>query len=207
MLAELLGTDLVIDNDVNWAAFAEHRTGAAGDLSDFCYCHLGHGLGGAVVRAGEPVRGSAGLAGEIAHLLTVGPGGRSMRLVDCFGVLELLHAGSAAIDVDRVRDSLSTEVRRPRVGAATPSSTPSPVRSARSPRCSTRPASSSAGRGARPADFVDRLAQRVDEVSVVATQLRTAQLGAEAPLSGARLATVRDAQNSLVGPLAREIGG
>ena len=107
LLGDLPGERLTIDNDVNWAALAEHRLGVAGDLGDFVYCHLGHGLGGAVVRAGEPVRGSAGLAGEIAHVLTLGPGLRPMRLIDCFGELDLLQPSSAAIDVGRVVDVLA----------------------------------------------------------------------------------------------------
>ena len=41
---------LQIDNDVNWEALAEARTGHATDLDEFFYCHLGHGLGGAIVR-------------------------------------------------------------------------------------------------------------------------------------------------------------
>ena len=44
-----------------------------------CYLHLGEGLGCAVVSDGEVRRGHAGLAGEIAHLVTAGPGGRRCR--------------------------------------------------------------------------------------------------------------------------------
>ena len=77
LLADLLGPELEVDNDVNWAALADHHEGSASDVDDFYYCHLGHGFGGAVVWAGEVVRGSRGLAGEIAHLQTGGPEGRS----------------------------------------------------------------------------------------------------------------------------------
>src|SRR6478752_7659884 len=53
LLSDLLGPDLHVDNDVNWAALAEYHDGSAVELEDFCYCYLGHGLGGAVVRSGE----------------------------------------------------------------------------------------------------------------------------------------------------------
>jgi predicted NBD/HSP70 family sugar kinase len=55
------------------------------------------------------------------------------------------------------------------------------------------------------ADFADRLADRVAELAVLPTQVRLAELGTTAPLTGARLAAVRAAQDSLLGPLAKEI--
>ena len=92
-----------VDNDVNWAALAERERGNATDLDDFALCYLGEGIGGAVVIDGKVVRGSRGLAGELAHARTTGPGGRSWTLVECFAAWNLLVPGSAAIDVGRVR--------------------------------------------------------------------------------------------------------
>ena len=83
---------VTVDNDVNWAARAEDRT------DDFVYLHLGEGLGCAVVSDGEVRRGHAGLAGEIAHLMTVGPGGVAMPLTEVFAALGLRRARSTAID-------------------------------------------------------------------------------------------------------------
>ncbi len=85
-----------MDNDVNWAARAE--LGRAG-VRDFVYLFLGEGLGCAVLSDGEVRRGHTGVAGEIAHLVTVGPGGAAMRLTDVFAALGLRRAGSTAIDV------------------------------------------------------------------------------------------------------------
>jgi hypothetical protein len=48
----------------------------AGSLDDFAYVFLGEGLGCAIVSGGEVSRGCAGLAGEIALIITVGPRGR-----------------------------------------------------------------------------------------------------------------------------------
>ena len=92
-----------VDNDVNWAALAERERGNATDLNDFTLCYLGEGIGGAVVIDGYVVRGSRGLAGELAHARTTGPGGRSSTLFECFAAWDLLVPGSEAIDVGRVR--------------------------------------------------------------------------------------------------------
>jgi predicted NBD/HSP70 family sugar kinase len=95
-----------VDNDVNWAALAEHRHGNATDLSDFTLCYLGEGIGGAVVVNGVIVAGHRGMAGELARAWTTGPGGRSLRLFECFAAWELLRPGSEAIDVGLVREVL-----------------------------------------------------------------------------------------------------
>lgn len=109
VLAELVDGPVTVDNDVNWAARAEHGHGRA---ADFVYLFLGEGLGCAVLADGEVLRGHAGLAGEIAHMVTVGPGGVAMRLTDVFGALGLRRPGSTAIDVPALLDAVSgAEVR------------------------------------------------------------------------------------------------
>ncbi|WP_406067887.1 ROK family transcriptional regulator [Micromonospora sp. NBC_01638] len=93
---------VVVDNDVNWAAQAERDTDPTG-LGDFAYVFLGEGLGCAIVSDGEVRRGHSGVAGEIAHLVTIGPRGQATRFIDVFADLDLRRAGTTAIDVDRVR--------------------------------------------------------------------------------------------------------
>jgi predicted NBD/HSP70 family sugar kinase len=100
VLADLVDGPVSVDNDVNWAARAEHRT------HDFVYLYLGEGVGAAVVSDGEVRRGHAGMAGEIAHVITVGPSGAAMRFTDVFAALGLRRAGSTAIDVDELRRSV-----------------------------------------------------------------------------------------------------
>ena len=93
---------MVVDNDVNWAAQAERDNAPAPALGDFTYVFLGDGLGAAVISDGRVIRGYAGFAGEIAHLITIGPQGQAMRLIEVFRVLGLRRPGSTAIDVDRL---------------------------------------------------------------------------------------------------------
>ncbi|MGK5683324.1 ROK family protein [Actinoplanes sp. URMC 104] len=104
---------VLVDNDVNWAATAER---AARRLDDFAYLYLGEGLGCAIVNDGAIRRGRTGLAGEIAHLVTAGPGGRATRFIELFGELGLRRSGSTAIDVGRLLDSDRAE--RDVIGAA-----------------------------------------------------------------------------------------
>jgi predicted NBD/HSP70 family sugar kinase len=99
VLAPHVDGPVTVDNDVNWAAGAER--GATG-ADHFAYVHLGEGLGCAVVSDGAVRRGSTGLAGELAHLVTTGPGGRATPLIEVFGELGLRRPGSTAIDVGRL---------------------------------------------------------------------------------------------------------
>jgi predicted NBD/HSP70 family sugar kinase len=96
VLAPYVDGPVVVDNDVNWAARAERAS------TDFVYLYLGEGLGCAIVNDGEVRRGSSGLTGEIAHLITAGPGGRAVRFIELFGELGLRREGSTAIDVERL---------------------------------------------------------------------------------------------------------
>jgi predicted NBD/HSP70 family sugar kinase len=98
LLSEVTRGPVVVDNDVNWAAQAE-RDAAGEAWTDVVYLYLGEGLGGAIISDGEVRRGGSGIAGEIAHVLTVGPDGTAMRFTDVFAALGLRHPGSTAIDL------------------------------------------------------------------------------------------------------------
>jgi predicted NBD/HSP70 family sugar kinase len=97
---------VIVDNDVNWAAQAERdhigSVGGKAHLRDFAYLYLGDGLGCAIVNDGQIRRGRTGLTGEIAHLITTGPGGRAIPFIDLFGELGLRRPGSTAVDVERL---------------------------------------------------------------------------------------------------------
>jgi glucokinase len=59
---------VIVDNDVNVAAVAEQRIGAASGLRNFICLVLGTGIGGAIVVDGKLVRGTYGGAGELGHV-------------------------------------------------------------------------------------------------------------------------------------------
>jgi predicted NBD/HSP70 family sugar kinase len=105
ILAPHVGGPVIVDNDVNWAAQAEREIAGSDALRDFAYLHLGEGLGCAIVSDGGIRRGTTGLAGEIAHMITVAPRGQAVRLIEVFGHLGLRHPGSTAIDVERLLSS------------------------------------------------------------------------------------------------------
>jgi glucokinase len=72
--SELLGShlpsrQLVIENDANFAALAEHRLGASKGYSDVMTVTLGTGIGGGVIIGGRVLVGAHGFAGEIGHMV------------------------------------------------------------------------------------------------------------------------------------------
>src|SRR5689334_21015385 len=68
-LATRLGVPIVVDNDANLGAMAEHQHGAGRGVADLLYVKLASGVGAGLVLGGRLHRGTAGLAGEIGHVL------------------------------------------------------------------------------------------------------------------------------------------
>ncbi len=99
---------VLVDNDVHWAARAEREAAGAGKLDDYAYLYLGEGLGCAVVSDGDVRRGNRGIAGEVAHLITRGPGGRATTFTDVFATLHLRRSATTAIDTQAVTGLLDT---------------------------------------------------------------------------------------------------
>lgn len=69
-----LGRTVIIENDTNLAARAEHVLGAARDVDDFALVWIGTGLGLAALIGGRVHRGVTGAAGEIGYLPVPGVG-------------------------------------------------------------------------------------------------------------------------------------
>ncbi|MGV9318828.1 ROK family protein [Streptomyces sp. NPDC003660] len=108
VLAPHVTGPVLVDNDVNWAARAEHE---AVGVDEFVYVHLGEGLGCTVVTDGAVRRGHRGLAGEIAHVCTSGPDGTAMPLTEVFAALGLRRTDSTAIDVDALETAVGADER------------------------------------------------------------------------------------------------
>ncbi len=67
MLEERLDLPVVLDNDVNALAVAEHWFGAGRGVSDFLALSIGRGVGLGMILNGRLYRGSGGGAGEFGH--------------------------------------------------------------------------------------------------------------------------------------------
>jgi predicted NBD/HSP70 family sugar kinase len=99
-LGGFVAGEVVVDNDVNWAARAEAAHGGALDeRGDFAYLHLGSGLGCAVVADGVVLRGRGGLAGEVAHVITCDHRGRAVTFTGFFEAAGLRRVATPAVDV------------------------------------------------------------------------------------------------------------
>jgi glucokinase len=109
-LSGRLQIPVVVENDANAAAWAEHRFGAGQGESDLVVITLGTGIGAGIVRHGEIIRGRFGMAGEMGHLPLVQDG----RLCPCgqHGCWERYVSGEAvALDA---RERVAAEPERGR---------------------------------------------------------------------------------------------
>ncbi len=75
-LAARLGLPVVMDHDVNSAAWAEYQAGAAQGCAVALLIALGTGIGAGLVVDGAIYRGAHGVAPELGHVQVV-PGGRA----------------------------------------------------------------------------------------------------------------------------------
>ena len=62
-----IGAPVVVHNDANLGALAEHRFGAGRRYQDLVYVKSSHGVGAGLVLGGRIYAGAAGMAGEIGH--------------------------------------------------------------------------------------------------------------------------------------------
>ncbi|SDT07831.1 Sugar kinase of the NBD/HSP70 family, may contain an N-terminal HTH domain [Friedmanniella luteola] len=198
LLAPLLDVAPRIDNDVNWAALAEHAEGAARDLDEFFFVYLGPGIGAASVSGGAVRHGAGGLAGELAHVLTVGPDGRGVRLVAALAAQGLLLPGSPALDVERVLAVLASRSAPDREAgdqlARAVAGALASVTALLNPRAVVL-----GGPWGGADGFSSRVRAALAGLAAVPTELRTSTLGADAALSGARIDAVRRMQAALGG--------
>jgi predicted NBD/HSP70 family sugar kinase len=74
-LGAVLKMPILVGNDAELGALAEHLRGAARGSSDAVYVSADVGVGGGVISDGSALRGTAGYVGEIGHMV-INPGGR-----------------------------------------------------------------------------------------------------------------------------------
>ena len=98
-LRSRLDIPVMVDNDANLGALAEAAFGAGRDAGDLVYLKISSGIGAGLILNGRLYRGSAGLAGELGHVL-VNPDGIVCRCGNR-GCLETVAATGALVDLLR----------------------------------------------------------------------------------------------------------
>jgi predicted NBD/HSP70 family sugar kinase len=120
-LERRLGFPVVVENEANLSALAEHWTGAAVGIDDFV-CVFGEvGVGGGIVLGGRLFRGTHGFGGEFGHI-SVDPEGRSCACgsrgcVETLAGLETIARAAGISPVIGPRSLTDELVRRAQDGA------------------------------------------------------------------------------------------
>ncbi|MFD8693095.1 ROK family protein [Streptomyces sp. NPDC059651] len=218
-LQQRLPATVLVENETNLAAVAEHRAGAAQDHDTFVLLWLGLGVGAAVMLDGKVRRGASGGAGEIGFLPVPGTL-RTPSAVNCDGGLHSL-VGSAALCELAAAHGITTSPRGQELGAAVAVSAAlagegdsetflgiladrlalgaAAIASVLDPGCVLLSGEVGHAGG-------DALAARVEErlamMSPLRTEVRAGLLGGTAVLRGALLAAREAAQDALFTPVA-----
>lgn len=99
VLSERLARPVVVDNDANAAALAEHELGAGRGYQDVVFVRMSYSTGAGIVLGGHLHRGFAGTAGEIGHV-QVDPRGDICRCGNR-GCLDTVVSSTALLDLLR----------------------------------------------------------------------------------------------------------
>jgi glucokinase len=97
---------VLLENDANAAAVAEHRLGAARGARHVVMLTLGTGVGGGLILDDRLYRGSVGAAGELGHITIDLDGPQCQGACPGRGHLEVRASGHAA---DRLADRAAAE--------------------------------------------------------------------------------------------------
>ncbi|PCG82451.1 ROK family transcriptional regulator [Streptomyces sp. WZ.A104] len=192
-LQQRLPATVLVENETNLAAMAEHRAGAARDRETFVLLWLGHGVGAAVMLDGKLRQGASGGAGEIGFLPVPGAGGLPSA-AHCDGGFHSL-AGSAAVAGLAARHGLAAAGAVPE-GYADEAAAVDAVRRALEP-------------GQRGGPFLDELADRLAlGAAAVVSILDPGCLllaGAVGHAGGAALASRVEERLTAMSPLRTEV--
>ncbi len=214
-LRRRLRVPVLLENEVNLAAAAEQRLGAARDRDTFVLLWLGFGVGAALVLDGSLRRGASGGAGEIGFLPVLGPG-RLPTATDCDGGFHTLAGSAALCELARTHDIpasaaddaeaaaaairyavesgaeefLATLAERIAIGAAA-------VTAVLDPGCVVL--GGELGRAGGDA-LADRVSRQLAEISPLRTEVRAGTVGGSGVLEGAVLTAMSAAQDALFTP-------
>jgi glucokinase-like ROK family protein len=95
-LAKHYDVPLMVDNDANLGALAEHWWGVGRGVDDIAYIKVATGIGSGHVIGGEIYRGATGVAGEIGHI-AIDPQGKPC-ICGLRGCLVTLIGGQALLE-------------------------------------------------------------------------------------------------------------
>jgi glucokinase len=95
LMSERLGIPVLIDNDGNAAALAEHRWGAARGARNAVLLTIGTGIGGGLIINGNVYRGSTGAGAELGHMVIDADGPRCQGNCPNYGCAEAVASGTA----------------------------------------------------------------------------------------------------------------
>ncbi len=114
-LADRTGKRVLIDNDANCQALAEHRYGAGVGYTDLVFITVSTGIGSGLILNGKLYRGMSGTAGEIGHTIiepsseevcTCGNRGCFMAHASTMNLESLVKRKSARFQASRLLDGL-----------------------------------------------------------------------------------------------------
>ncbi|MFD9793052.1 ROK family transcriptional regulator [Streptomyces sp. NPDC059070] len=205
-LSGRLSAGVLVENEVNLAAMAEHRLGAARGRDDFVLFWLGRGVGAAVFLDGRLRRGVSGGAGEIGFLPVPGTSGLPSAtgcdggfhsLAGAGAIVRLaarhgLTGGAEALVRDAEGPFLEELAERLAIGAAA-------VVSVLDPGLVVLGGELGHAGGEV---LAERVRRRLAALSPLGTEVRATGLGDRAVLRGALLAARDAAQDDLFGPPA-----
>jgi predicted NBD/HSP70 family sugar kinase len=100
-LREAFGPALVVENDVDAAALAEHAHGHGREVDSFAFVSVGTGIGMGLVIGGQLFRGAHGAAGEIGYMPMSGGAGTDPQDARRRGALEAAASAPAVVRAAR----------------------------------------------------------------------------------------------------------
>jgi predicted NBD/HSP70 family sugar kinase len=112
-LRDVIGSEVIFENDINLAVIGEHTRGAGQGLTDFVLVSIGTGIGCGIMINGALHRGANGAAGELGFLPLGGegadhiPGQKISKRVDTVGSLERLAAADGIVNAAHAQGLVS----------------------------------------------------------------------------------------------------